>query len=289
MEPFAGPAGLPTQLTGLGRALVMGVINVTPDSFSDGGRWLDPGIAVAHGIEMLRNGADLVDVGGESTRPGATRIEVAEELRRVLPVIRGLSNAGVPVSVDTMRAEVAAAAIDAGAIMINDVSGGLADPGMFACVASAQLPYVVMHWRGHSTQMADRAKYVDVVDEVCAELSERFEAAQSAGVEMQRMALDPGLGFAKEGDHNWSLLAGLDRLFELGRPLLIGASRKRFLGELLSVDGRAPAPEERDRATDAISALAAWRGVWCVRVHDVAGSAQAVRVASAWRAGGTRG
>jgi dihydropteroate synthase len=267
--------------------LVMGVLNVTPDSFSDGGRWLDPGVAIAHGIDLVRSGADVVDVGGESTRPGAQRIEVAEELRRVLPVIRGLTAAGVVVSVDTMRAEVAAAAVEEGAALINDVSGGLADPELLDFVADIDLPYIAMHWRGHSTVMTGLAHYDDVVGEVATELSVRLSAALAAGIDRDRIVLDPGLGFAKESAHNWALLTGLAQLQALGQPLLIGASRKRFLGELLAADGITPAPEERDRATDAISALAATAGVWCVRVHDVAGSAQAVRVARAWERGGT--
>lgn len=281
------PAGLPQRLQQVDRCLVMGVLNVTPDSFSDGGRWLDPGIAVAHGIELAREGADIVDVGGESTRPGARRIGVEEELRRVLPVIRGLSNAGVTVSIDTMRADVAAAAVDAGAELLNDVSGGLADPRLLSFAASSGLPYIAMHWRGHSAAMNDLATYDDVVREVCAELRERLRAAADAGVDPERVVVDPGLGFAKEADHNWALLEAIDDIGALGHPVLVGASRKRFLGELLAVDGRPPAPADRDRATDAVSALAAWQGVWCVRVHDVAGSAQAVRVAQAWRRGST--
>jgi dihydropteroate synthase len=287
VDSNAGPVGLPEQLQNLGRCLVMGVLNVTPDSFSDGGRWLDPGVAIAHGIDLVRSGADVVDVGGESTRPGAQRIEVAEELRRVLPVIRGLTAAGVVVSVDTMRAEVAAAAVEEGAALINDVSGGLADPELLDFVADIDLPYIAMHWRGHSTVMTGLAHYDDVVGEVATELSVRLSAALAAGIDRDRIVLDPGLGFAKESAHNWALLTGLAQLQSLGQPILIGASRKRFLGELLAADGITPAPEERDRATDAISALAATAGVWCVRVHDVAGSAQAVRVARAWEQGGT--
>ena len=278
----SGPAGLPASLQGIDRCLVMGVLNVTPDSFSDGGRWLDPGIAVAHGVELARGGADIVDVGGESTRPGATRIAVDEELRRVLPVVRGLTAAGVPVSIDTMRADVAEQAVVAGAVLINDVSGGLADPAMFDLVRECALPYIAMHWRGHSTTMDSMANYDDVVADVIDELRARVDAAAMAGVDPERVVLDPGLGFAKEAEHNWALLAGLPRLLELGRPVLVGASRKRFLGQLLAADGIVSAPRERDLATDAVSALAALAGAWCVRVHDVAGTAHAVRVARAW-------
>lgn len=285
---MAGPGGLPSHLADLDRCLVMGVLNVTPDSFSDGGRWLDPGIAVAHGVELARSGADIVDVGGESTRPGAQRIPEEEELRRVLPVIRGLTAAGVPVSIDTMRAPVAREAVAAGAMLINDVSGGLADPDLPFYAAATGLPYVLMHWRGHSTVMNSLASYDDVVVDVCRELSDRMSAAVRAGVDPDRIVLDPGLGFAKESQHNWALLAALPRLIDLGRPILIGASRKRFLGELLAADGIVAAPNERDRATDAVSAMAANAGAWCVRVHDVSGSAQAVRVARAWGEAGAR-
>ncbi len=280
-----GPRGLPTTLAAAsaGRALVMGVLNVTPDSFSDGGRWRDPELAVAHGLALHGRGADLVDVGGESTRPGAVRVPVVEELDRVLPVVAALASRGVPVSVDTMRAEVAVAAVAAGAVVVNDVSGGLGDPDMLAAVAGLAVPYVVMHWRGHSARMAELARYDDVVPDVCRELAARLAAATDAGVDEDRVVLDPGLGFAKEAAHNWALLARLDALHALGRPVLVGASRKRFLGELLADDGVPRPPAERDAATDAVTALAAAAGVWCVRVHDVHGSLDAVRVAARWR------
>ncbi len=279
------PRGLPASLGKLDRALVMGILNVTPDSFSDGGRWLDGEVAVAHGIALHRHGADLVDVGGESTRPGATRVPVAEELRRVLSVVTGLVEAGVPVSIDTMRAAVAEAAVAAGACLINDVSGGLGDPAMADVLASLQVPYVLMHWRGTAATMADLAHYDDVVRDVAAELEQRLAATVAAGVDVDRIVLDPGLGFAKTVEHNWALLQRLDVFVALGRPLLLGASRKRFLGALLA-DSDGPRPvTDRDQATDAISALAAGAGAWCVRVHDVRGTADAVRVAAAWRRG----
>ncbi|MEZ5117901.1 MAG: dihydropteroate synthase [Candidatus Nanopelagicales bacterium] len=286
MNPGRHPVGLPSELARHDRCLVMGVLNVTPDSFSDGGRWLDPGAAVAHGARMHRDGADLVDVGGESTRPGATRIPVDEELRRVLPVVRGLVASGVPVSIDTMRAQVAAAAVDEGACLVNDVSGGLADDAMLPWLAGQAVPYVAMHWRGHSDGMDRLATYDDVVADVRAELAARLDAAVAAGADPARVVLDPGLGFAKEADHNWALLRHLDALASLGRPLLVGASRKRFLGALLAdSSGQPRPPERRDYATDAVSALAAAAGAWCVRVHDVRGSLDCVLVAEAFRRG----
>jgi dihydropteroate synthase len=285
------PAGLPVRLlerlAGPPRTLVMGVVNVTPDSFSDGGLWFEPEAAVAHGLLLHDQGADLVDVGGESTRPGAERIGVDEELRRVVPVVRALTDAGVVVSVDTMRAVVAEAALGVGAAMVNDVSGGLADPELPSVVAAAGVPYVVMHWRAHSTLMERYATYDDVVTDVGKELSARLEAVVAQGVPIERIALDPGLGFAKNTPHNWALLHGLANLMALGRPLVIGASRKRFLGALLAgPDGVPVPPERRDDATHATSALAAAAGVWCVRVHDVPGTVDAVKVAAAWTSGG---
>jgi dihydropteroate synthase len=270
--------GLPAP----GRCLVMGVVNVTPDSFSDGGAWFDERAAIRHGLELIEQGADLVDVGGESTRPGAQRVSGDEELRRVIPVIRALAAEGVPVSVDTMRAEVAAAAIGAGAVLVNDVSGGLADPEIPEIVGKARVPYVVMHWRGHSHDMQTRAVYADVVAEVAAELATRVEAAVDAGVDPSLIILDPGLGFAKRPEHNWALLARLDTLQAAGRPVLVGASRKRFLGRLLAAPDGTPRPfTECDDATVAVSAVAAAAGAWCVRVHQVRPSADAVRVAAA--------
>jgi len=259
-----------------GPTRVMGILNVTPDSFSDGGVFVDD--AVARGIALHRAGADLVDVGGESTRPGAVRVDAAEERRRVLPVVEGLVAAGVPVSVDTMRAATARAVVKAGAVVVNDVSGGLADEDMAATVAELGCVYVLSHWRGFSDVMNSLAVYDDVVAEVIDELSGRLEIVRAAGVE--RIVLDPGLGFAKNADHDWAVLRGLDRLSALGYPLLIGASRKRFLGALLAVDGVVPPAPDRDAATAAVSALVAARGVWGVRVHDVPSSVAAVRVAA---------
>ena len=286
MSSMRHPRGLPADLAALERTLVMGVLNVTPDSFSDGGRWLDPAIAVAHGTRMHRDGADIVDVGGESTRPGAQRINAEEELQRVVPVVAGLVAAGVPVSIDTTRPDVAAAALEAGACLVNDVSGGRADQQMLSWLAGVEVPYVAMHWRGPSDVMASLAVYDDVVAEVVAELSDRLDALSVAGVDLDRVVLDPGIGFAKEADHNWALLRDLDAVMSLGRPVLVGASRKRFLGSLLADDRGEPRPVElRDYATDAISALAAGAGAGGVRVHDVRGSRDAVAVAAAWREG----
>jgi dihydropteroate synthase len=270
------------------RCLVMGVVNVTPDSFSDGGQWYGADAAIAHGLDLVAQGADIVDVGGESTRPGAQRISAAEELRRVGPVVTGLVQAGVPVSIDTMRAEVAEFALAAGARLVNDVSGGLADPAMPALVAAAGVSYVVVHWRGHSRQMYTRAVYADVVAEVRDELAQRVDAVIAAGVDPGHIVLDPGLGFGKRPEHNWPLLAGLADVARLAGgtfPVLVGASRKRFLGNLLAGPDGTPRPFEAcDGATVAITALAAAAGAWCVRVHQVPLNADAVRVAAAWRA-----
>ncbi|HYJ77485.1 MAG TPA: dihydropteroate synthase [Actinomycetes bacterium] len=261
----------------------MGVLNVTPDSFSDGGSYLAVDAAVTHGLEMRDEGADLVDVGGESTRPGAQRVDEAEELRRVVPVVEALAAAGVVVSIDTMRSRVASAALDAGAAVVNDVSGGLADQDMAAVVASSTVPYVAMHWRGHSADMADRAVYDDVVADVVRELQQRLDALVAAGVDAERVVLDPGIGFAKDADHNWALLANLDRLAGLGRPLLVGASRKGFLGRLLGGPDGAPRDAEgRDVATAVLSAVAA-PDVWCLRVHAVRPTVDALRVVAALR------
>jgi dihydropteroate synthase len=260
----------------------MGIVNVTPDSFSDGGQWLESAEAVKHGLALLADGADVVDVGGESTRPGAIRPDVDEELRRVLPVVEALASAGAAVTIDTMRAEVARAAVEAGAVGVNDVSGGLADEAMLPAVAAMDVPYICMHWRGHSTLMQELATYDDVVADVGAELATRRDAAVAAGIGTERLALDPGLGFAKTADHNWTLLARLAELAEIGQPLVVGASRKAFLGALLG-DGEGPRPpQQRDDATTAISAIAALHGAWCVRVHDVASSRDAVEVALRW-------
>lgn len=272
----------------------MGVVNVTPDSFSDGGAWYGADSAISHGLDLAAQGADIIDVGGESTRPGAQRISAAEELRRVGPVISALAAEGIPVSVDTMRAEVAEFAVEAGARLVNDVSGGLADPAMPRLVAKAGVPYVVMHWRGHSHDMYRRAVYGDVVREVGDELRRRVETVMAEGVDPSLIIVDPGLGFAKRPEHNWTLLTHLGRFADLGGfrafPVLIGASRKRFLGKLLAAPDGTPRPfSASDDATAAVTALAAAGGAWCVRVHKVPPNADAVRVAAAWRAAASQG
>jgi dihydropteroate synthase len=273
------------RVTGLpewDRCAVMGVVNVTPDSFSDGGQWFDTELAVKHGLDLVAAGADLVDVGGESTRPGAARVDESEELRRVVPVVRELVEAGALVSVDTMRATVAERAIEAGARLVNDVSGGSADPAMVPAVAAAEVPFVVMHWRGRSIDMNNRAVYEDVVGEVVAELRTSLDRAVTGGIAPERIVVDPGLGFAKDAEHDLTLVAHLAALRELGRPLLVAASRKRFLGRVLAGDAGAPPPARaRDAATAAVTAIAAREGAWAVRVHEVRASADAVRVARA--------
>ncbi|MFF5146588.1 dihydropteroate synthase [Streptomyces sp. NPDC013157] len=273
------------QVTGLpawDRCAVMGVVNVTPDSFSDGGRWFDTTAAVKHGLDLGAQGADLVDVGGESTRPGATRVDEDEELRRVIPVVRGLASEGVVVSVDTVRASVARQALAAGAALVNDVSGGLADPDMIPVVADSGAPFVVMHWRGFLEGGNVKGVYADVVGEVLDELHARVDAVLAGGISPDRIVVDPGLGFSKNSEHDLTLLAHLDRLHALGRPLLVAASRKRFLGRVLAGPEGAPPPaRERDAATAAVSALAAHAGAWAVRVHEVRATADAVRVARA--------
>lgn len=279
---------LPERLSAAGRTLVMGVVNVTPDSFSDGGEWFEPAAAIAHGELLLAEGADILDVGGESTRPGSARVSVADELARVLPVISALAGRGAVVSVDTTRAMVAEQAVAAGALIINDVSGGLADPAMAEVVARTGVAYVVMHWRGHADVMDDLEIYDDVVQDVRDELAERVASLEAAGVRRSQLILDPGLGFSKSGAANWPLLARLDELIALGLPVLVGASRKRFLGHLLAgPDGVPVPPLARDGATAAVSTLAAMSGAWCVRVHDVRGTSDAVRVAQAWVAAGS--
>jgi dihydropteroate synthase len=267
----------------------MGVVNVTPDSFSDGGAWLDPHAAIGHGLDLLREGADIVDVGGESTRPGAQRAPVEEELDRVLPVVTELAAAGCFVSIDTMRAEVATQALRAGARMVNDVSGGLADPDMAGVIAAAGVPYVMTHWRGHSADMYGPATYDDVLAEVRMELAARVAAAIDGGVRPGQIIVDPGLGFAKLPDHNWRLLAGLDRIgclpgHDRRFPVLVAASRKGFLGRLLAApDGERRSFLGSDDATIAVTALAVAAGAWCVRVHAVPGNMDAVKVAERWR------
>lgn len=279
-EPWGHVDGLPV----LDRCLVMGVVNVTPDSFSDGGEWFEPSAAIKHGRELLAEGADLLDVGGESTRPGAVRPSPEEEIRRVIPVVETLAAEGAIISVDTMRANVAELALDAGATMINDVSGGQADPDMLPLVAERRTPYLCMHWRGHSIDMQNKAEYADVVAEVIAELGERLDVISRAGIDLNRVALDPGLGFAKNAEHNWEILRRLREFAVLERPLLIGASRKTFLGRLLADEqtGEPRPAVRRDDASVAVSALAAAAGAWCVRAHAVAPSADAVRVAKRW-------
>jgi dihydropteroate synthase len=290
MSPATAPPplrGLPPALAGLRRCLVMGVVNVTPDSFSDGGQWFEPDAGIRHGLDLMADGADLLDVGGESTRPGAGRVDVDEELRRVMPVVRGLVAAGALVSIDTMHATVARAALDAGAVVVNDVSGGLADEGMARTVAAAGVPFVAMHWRGHSDHMAELAHYGDVVVDVAEELLRRVDALVEQGLDVEQIVLDPGLGFAKNADHNLQLLARLTELVALDRPLIVGASRKRFLGTVLAeADGTPRPPLDRDDATVATSTLAALAGAWCVRVHTVRGSADAVRVVAAVQGSG---
>lgn len=266
------------------RIMIMGVLNVTPDSFSDGGLHTCVDDAVAHAVQMRDEGADFIDVGGESTRPGAQRVEAAEEIRRVLPVISALSELGIATSIDTYRASVASAAIEAGASVVNDVSGGLGDPDMARVVRAAGCPWVLMHWRGHSESMQQRAQYDDVAGEVRAELCARVDAALAAGVDAALLVLDPGLGFAKTAQHNWALLASLGTLVELGFPVLLASSRKSFLGTLLaSPDGSARPVTEREDATTALTAHAALNDVWGVRVHHVRPSVDAALAVAAIR------
>jgi len=276
VNPLPVVPGLPQP----GRTLVVGVVNVTPDSFSDGGEWLEPNAAIAHGLELLDEGADILDVGGESTRPGATRPEVSEELRRVLPVIGELVAAGACVSVDTMRPEVAEAAIAAGVRLVNDVSGGQADPAVLRLVAESGVAYICMHWRGHSEDMQSKASYADVVADVIAELRTQLDEADGAGIAADKGVMAPGFGFAKTAAHNWELLDRLDEFDVLKRPLLIGVSRKTFLGRLLpNPDGSPRPPKLRDDATTALTTVLALRRVWGVRVHSVRASRDAIAVA----------
>jgi len=257
------------------RTLVMGILNVTPDSFADGGEHFDFSDAMKHGRLLIEEGADIIDVGGESTRPGAERVSLEDELDRVIPVITELRELGAVVSVDTMRSEVAKAAIGAGASIVNDVSGGLADPLMAKVIAgSPQIQYIAMHWRGHSNEMQNLATYEDVVREVKDELDDRVTELLKAGIAPEQIILDPGIGFAKTADHNWALLRGVERLQLLGYPLLIGVSRKRFLGELIGADS----PKDRDDATLAITSDLARREVWGVRTHTVKPHRDAIEV-----------
>jgi dihydropteroate synthase len=267
------------------RLIVLGVLNVTPDSFSDGGRYTDLDAAVEHALQMAADGADVIDVGGESTRPGAIRVPAEEEARRVLPVIRRLAEAGLTISVDTYRAAVAELAIAAGARIVNDVSGGLGDPDMARVVRDAGCPWILMHWRGHSHEMAQLAHYDDVVADVRSELLVRVEAATAAGVDPEQLVLDPGLGFAKRAEHNWPLLAHFDAFTDLGLPVLLAASRKSFLGSLLAdADGSVRPSAGREDATTALTMFAALHGAWGVRVHQVRPSVDAALTAAALRA-----
>jgi len=272
------PSGLPENLRKLDRTLVMGVLNVTPDSFSDGGRFNDPQIATKHALQMIEDGADIIDIGGESTRPGSDRISVQEELDRVLPVVSAVSSTGVAISIDTMRVEVARAAVAAGACMVNDVSGGKADSEMLGYVATLNTPYILMHWRGPSNVMNTLTDYNDVVVDVTKEISDQVAVAVAAGIARERIAIDPGIGFAKTVDQNWPILKHLDVLEELSLPILMGASRKKFLGELLAKNGEARDSDERESATTAISTLMAARGLWAVRVHGVRSTSDAIAV-----------
>ncbi|MDV3129949.1 dihydropteroate synthase [Mycobacterium sp. 21AC1] len=263
----------------------MGILNVTPDSFSDGGRYLAVNDAVEHGLSMIRHGADVVDVGGESTRPGAQRITESEELRRVLTVVRALAGAGIPVTIDTMRSRVAAAALAAGAVGVNDVSGGLADPDMPAFISDARVPYVLSHWRAANGVLSRHAEYQDVVGDVITDLRRRLDVFECAGADLDRIVIDPGLGFAKTAGHNWQILRRLGEIRGIGHRVLIGASRKSFLRNLLAADDGGVTPRDLDAATAVVSALAAAAGAYGVRVHDVTSTALALKTSAAWVAG----
>ncbi|MCV7013742.1 dihydropteroate synthase [Mycolicibacterium madagascariense] len=267
----------------------MGVVNVTGDSFSDGGQYLDPDRAIAHGMALAAAGAAIVDVGGESTRPGATRVEPTVETARVVPVIEALAAQGITVSIDTMHSAVARVALESGASIVNDVSGGRADPDMAPLVAEAGVPWILMHWRSvHADRPHQVPEYHDVVADVRDELLAGVDAAVAAGVDPANLIIDPGLGFAKSAEHNWTLLAALPEFVDTGFPVLIGASRKRFLGALLAdADGELRPPAGRETATAVISALAMMHGTWGVRVHDVGASVDALRVVEAWEAAPT--
>ena len=262
------------------RPLIMGIVNVTPDSFSDGGQFDSTDAAIEHGLELIEQGADIIDVGGESTRPGATRVDAKAERKRVLPVIEELVGHGVRVSVDTTRSAIARAAAEAGAEFVNDVSGGLADEEMYRTVAETGVTYIAMHWRGPSDTMQEKAVYKNVVREVRSELKARIAELLVWGVDPAKIIVDPGIGFSKTSAHNWALLGHLDDLVTLGCPILVGASRKKFIGELL-FDEEA----NRDPATSVISVLSAQAGAWGVRVHDVASTKAALDVLGAWNKG----
>ena len=271
------PAGLSKDLANKKRCLVVGVLNVTPDSFSDGGLFTDTTTAISHAKQLIAQGADLIDVGGESTKPGASRIENIEEQKRVIPVIEELTNLGIITSIDTMRSQTAELAVKAGAQIVNDVSGGLADGNMHKTVAGLDVPYVLMHWRGHSTVMDELANYQNVVEEVINELKIQIEKATKAGINRNKLVIDPGLGFAKNPEHNWQILKEINKLHSLDLPIYIGASRKRFLADF-AFPKDSTDPKDRDLATSAISSYASLTGAWAVRVHDVAGSVAAVKV-----------
>ena len=276
------------------RPLVMAVVNVTPDSFSDGGRWYDMGDAIRHGAELVAAGADILDVGGESTRPGARRPDEEEELQRVLPVVKELLKLGKPISVDTMRASVARACMEAGAHIINDVSGGLADAQMGAVAAETGAQFVAMHWRGHSAEMQSNTAYDDIVTDVCQELGEAVEKLLAAGVHKENLIVDPGFGFGKTAEQNWELLSRMSEFDVQGLPVLWGTSRKTFLGRVGQspqqvAAGEPVAPDQRDAATAATSFIAAQHAAWGVRVHDVASTLAAMDVALAAGQWGVRG
>ena len=241
--------------------LIMGILNVTPDSFADGGRHNDFDAAVARGLEMIAEGVDIIDIGGESTRPGADRVTEAEEIQRTIPVITELAKHGAKISIDTMRASTAEAAVKAGAAIINDVSGGLADAQMLEAAAHLRVPYIAMHWRGQSKDMNSKAVYTDVVADVISELQERIDAALDAGIKQGDLIIDPGLGFAKDAQHNWEIIDAIDQFVVMGYPVLVGGSRKRFLG--------GDSPDEREQATIELTKRLATTGVWAVRVHSV--------------------
>ena len=249
--------------------LVMGILNVTPDSFADGGKHLDTEIAIAHGLAMIADGADIIDIGGESTRPGAERVSESEEQARVIPVIRALAQSAAIISVDTMRASTAKLAVESGASIVNDVSGGAADPEMFATIAQLDCRYILMHWRGHSKDMNEKAIYKEVVTDVIEEVSSQLNRALAAGIAREKIILDPGIGFAKDAEHNWEILRRLDEFTALGLPILIGHSRKRFLG--------GDKPDEREAATIEVTKSLVGRGIWGVRVHGVKANVEAIR------------
>ena len=271
------PAGLSPTLAKLNRCLVVGVLNVTPDSFSDGGLFSDTNAAVKYAQDLIQNGADLIDVGGESTRPGASRITTLEEQKRVIPVIKELTSLGIITSIDTMNSETALVAVNAGAQMVNDVSGGLADENMHKCVADLNVPYVLMHWRGHSTVMDNLATYSDVVTEVVNEIQIQVDKAIKSGIDRNKIVIDPGLGFAKNPEQNWEILKKFNELHQLNLPIYIGASRKRFLTDFAIPRGSLE-PKDRDIATSIITSYVSLNGAWAVRVHDVSANSAAVKI-----------